>query len=584
MSRTTLHEEELRELGRGPGTPRLVERLGAARMGKTLVGLRALLSRAPDELDGEAVAGLRAAYDLLARVQRADPDLVRSLLDRPQTDAWAARWLGPASGRARAASQAAYLSNLSASAAIRSGMTAAIDVEARSGVILLPELGRLVVGPSSFTGRATVEVGEEETRVSAGECVLRMSTRAFSSHSAFHPVRRVRVGTAYVLDVEFDEEFGGWIDSPYGDARLLGRLGEVEWEQWRRRLAASWELLEGHHPEYAATLAAGLRCLVPLTSPAQGTVSATSSTAFGAVAISLPAEPSVLAVTLVHEFQHGKLSVVLDSTRLHEPAGDPRFYAPWRDDPRPLVPFLQGVYAHLGVAQFWDVHRHVAEPPWDVLAHVEFTRWRDQTWQAVEQLDDRASLTEEGSAFVAEIRGRLRDMLQATIPGRERELAEWAAADHRIVWRLRNLQCDPEAIETLVREWTAGLPEPTRTTVATSRRIPSSPKPQPRRLLLFYERLSTVDSRPDSADPDELYVMGDYVAAAAGYRDIVAGDPSHTDAWAGLLLITARTGPRPICEVILSAPELIMALCRRVGEADPADLARWLGTPPFRAL
>jgi HEXXH motif-containing protein len=46
----------------------------------------------------------------------------------------------------------------------------------------------------------------------------------------------------------------------------------------------------------------------------------------------------------VHEVQHLKLAALLDIVTLTMPGEHDRYYAPWRDDPRPLSGLLQGTY------------------------------------------------------------------------------------------------------------------------------------------------------------------------------------------------------------------------------------------------
>ena len=83
-----------------------------------------------------------------------------------------------------------------------------------------------------------------------------------------------------------------------------------------------------------------------------------------------------MAWTLVSEFQHIKLSALLDMFPLIEPCAD-RGYAPWRDDPRPMGGILQGVCAFPGIVRFWDVQRRLEAPPDEVLkANVLYERWR----------------------------------------------------------------------------------------------------------------------------------------------------------------------------------------------------------------
>ena len=43
-----------------------------------------------------------------------------------------------------------------------------------------------------------------------------------------------------------------------------------------------------------------------------------------------PSTAAEFAVTLVHEFQHSKLSAMLDLKPLIDPADDRRYFAPWQ--------------------------------------------------------------------------------------------------------------------------------------------------------------------------------------------------------------------------------------------------------------
>jgi uncharacterized protein len=132
---------------------------------------------------------------------------------------------------------------------------------------------------------------------------------------------------------------------------------------------------------------------VPLTqSPDGHAASGTARQAFGALGMALPAQAEVLALLLIHEFQHVKLGAVLDLFDLYDTSDTKLYYAPWREDPRPLEGLLQGVYAHVAVVDYW---RRALERG-DTGAAVHFARWRAQTWEAIGQLETSGSLTEPG--------------------------------------------------------------------------------------------------------------------------------------------------------------------------------------------
>ncbi|MHA6760265.1 aKG-HExxH-type peptide beta-hydroxylase [Streptacidiphilus sp. PAMC 29251] len=201
-----------------------------------------------------------------------------------------------------------------------------------------------------------------------------------------------------------------WIDDcgPYREVHgepLAGPLGPAQLRSWREALADAWELLVQRHRWHAEALTAGLTTLVPLLPRPDGTaVSSAARRAFGAVALSLPATPVLLALTLVHEFLHAQLGALLDLVALHGPDSGARYHAPWRPDARPAGALLQGAYAHLGVADFWRVECAGQAPgPATGQARREYARWRTSTLAAAGTLLSSGELTSAGAEFVDEL-------------------------------------------------------------------------------------------------------------------------------------------------------------------------------------
>ena len=151
-------------------------------------------------------------------------------------------------------------------------------------------------------------------------------------------------------------------------------LTDAEAAHWQDCLTEAWRLLVTRHRPAAEQLADVLTCIVPVQSDegAAG-ISATSADAFGAVAMSRPADPVGLAVGLLHEAQHSLLNATAYLFDLHH-APRARGYSPWRDDPRPASGVLHGAYAYLSVTRFW---RGEARAGGDPLAVFEFCRWRE---------------------------------------------------------------------------------------------------------------------------------------------------------------------------------------------------------------
>jgi HEXXH motif-containing protein len=145
-----------------------------------------------------------------------------------------------------------------------------------------------------------------------------------------------------------------------------------------------------------------------------------------------------MAVTLTHETQHAKLSALLDLVQLTKPDDGSRFYAPWREDPRPVPGLLQGAYAYLSVTAFWRRHRHVATGEQAIHAAAEFARWREAALMVTRTLLESGRLTSAGEAFAAGMAERLVTWADEKVPSESRTLAgEWADA-HVTEWRQRN--------------------------------------------------------------------------------------------------------------------------------------------------
>ena len=89
---------------------------------------------------------------------------------------------------------------------------------------------------------------------------------------------------------------------------------------------------------------------------------------------------------------------------LAEP-GEQKVYAPWRQDPRPAGGLLQGIYAHLGIARFWQAQQHAETDRDGILrAQVLFARWGRAVGQAVQTLLPTGGLAPDGIRFAGLIR------------------------------------------------------------------------------------------------------------------------------------------------------------------------------------
>jgi hypothetical protein len=340
-------------------------------------------------------------------------------------------------------------------------------------------------------------------------------------------------------------------------------LTTAQLNRWQEALTAAWRpLVEQSRPD-AEVLAAVLECIVPVEpDPAARGISATSADAFGAVAMSEPADPTALAVGLLHEIQHSLLNAVRYLFDLQD-RPDALGYSPWRDDPRPAAGVLHGAYAYLTVTRFWGTRR--ADP----LAAFEFARWRAAVLTAAQDLLDGGTLTAAGTRFVTALRAEVQPWLAEPVPAPVARLATGANADHHLRWRLRNRHLDPRDVRLLTDAWTRGRTPPA---------VESELRPAPRRALEASGRLDLVHATlrgrpapPGTAEGDLAYLRGDEAAALTAYRNRVVAEPGDDAAWAGLAL--SGGGP-----ALRGRPEVVAALYRSLPgrDVDPLALARWL--------
>jgi HEXXH motif-containing protein len=261
--------------------------------------------------------------------------------------------------------------------------------------VFLPGLGRATVGQSGapITGKA-------------GQCWIgadHVPIEYSLDSPVWTPMRRIRVvEDDLTLDVEMDD-----LDPYRGTSGLVvsDRLSTEDLDHWRELLQQGWMILVRGHRQYASAIASGLVSIVPLHEPdtSKG-VNATSMDAFGSVSLSPPASDLATACGLLHEFQHAKLGALLNLLQLYTVDGDRRYYAPWRDDPRPLGALLQGVYAFLGVTEFWRGQRRFASGQQRAFAEFEFARWRDRVWTSFQVLVDSNRFTDAGRRFLDGLR------------------------------------------------------------------------------------------------------------------------------------------------------------------------------------
>ena len=388
---------------------------------------RALLRLLPERSGGDAL--FAGGWELLTRLDQTARGAVDDVLAHPYVRAWAERCVR---SPGKPPQDIGHLASIAAAAAVRSGTMAEVDVPAVDGYVCLPTLGRLRVGTD---GPATIVVSEANTfEVRAGSGKWFVSVASDAPDPDWQPVRVLRAGEFAVSLEDTD---------PYRDCHqwpAAARLTAAEAAAWQAQFEEAWSLIGDVYPQYALGIAAGLRVLMPLANDVPGReISAAARQAFGAVAVALPPSGADLALLIIHEFQHVKLGALTDMFDLCDRNERRLFFAPWREDPRPLGALLQGSYAHLGVTDYWRLRRHLITGPAALDATERFARWRLLTAEAIDTLADSGALTPLGVRFVDGMRATAEPWLGEEVPHEAVVTAERWVADRRAAWRRQNV-------------------------------------------------------------------------------------------------------------------------------------------------
>ncbi|MEU4216604.1 HEXXH motif domain-containing protein [Actinoplanes sp. NPDC026623] len=416
---TAVHRLSGAVLGRlaaGLGGAEAIRELRRSQLSKHLLLIRFLLER-------QGAAG-EQARDLLERARSADPDGFAAVAGAPMVGGWTAI-AGRAAMRGEAtAADLGHISAIAIVAAARTGVDGSVAVPVHHGLAMLPGLGAIEAGDA-----ASVRVSAAGGRLfvlTAGGVVEVPAERGWL------PVRRLTADAAgQAIDLALDDLH------PYRHGHHVppaNRLPDEEVDRWRAVFAEAWVLLATRSPERAGELGAGLQSLVPLvqTDP-RSARSATIRHAFGVFGLTRPPTAADFAVTLVHEFQHSKLSAVLHLARLTDPADERRYFAPWRTDPRPLPGLLQGVYAFAGVADTWLALRDA-----EAIATRRFAETRLQVDRGLTSIEESGSLTPAGEEFVAALRITADRLLAEPVPADVDRDALAALARTHAAWADRN--------------------------------------------------------------------------------------------------------------------------------------------------
>jgi HEXXH motif-containing protein len=592
---------DLPALAAGKCTPETVAQLRNAQRCKHALLLEALRRTVESSaFDGNSDV-VASASALLARVQAGAPDVVDAVLALPHVGLWAADCLTRLRASARPGSlsprpsllELAHIGGFAAVAALRAGHPFELMVPLFNGCVTLPTLGLVRFSEAEARGWAQLRFdGDRGVAISESETVnLPFGHEPGSSAEVpgWTPAARLEVqAEGLTLNALLDacDPFLSRMGPP-----VLPR-SELVPHEWQARMTDAWRILADNDRPAAAALAAGLTTLVPLQVSSQHH-SASSGWAWGAIALSLPEDPLSLAETLVHEFQHVLLSAVEDLAPLVRCDDGQLRYAPWRDDPRPLVGLIQGTFAHAGMTRFWRRISRVGEGPRRMRSEVEFARGRRAVLEAADILGGSSVLTPIGRAVVDGVRAQAAEWQLDNVSVEAETSAVEVAAEHQLRWQIAHHRPDPAAADSLARAWLDGSPPPPDLIAAPPALAPATPLPDGlfRLLELRYrdpERLEIRLGARDGIDSsDAAFLRANYAEAIDGYaRRAASGqDPQ---AWIGLMLALRRLTGRADDWPVPTRPDLAAAIYERVlpkttPRGGPEALAAWLcGSAPAR--
>jgi HEXXH motif-containing protein len=456
----------LAALCEGGGSSADLALLRSGQFSKRMLQLRAILDASERRaVEAGELARVEESYESLVAVQQDQPRIVAELLASPQVGAWASWCLrrltsdrGDHGGRSEMPPlwvDLAHLGAIAAVAAIRSDLELLTSLPARAGSVMLPTLGRLPVESHAPWTLARFDLSSQFATVRVDGSRVIVPKRWRGDAPGWEPVRRLQTridGVELVVELDDLDPYWRCFGLP-----VDGRLGPDAVERWRCRLVEAWTVLAARHPERLSAVGTSVTCLVPLASRRSSHVSASSRYTPGAVALTEPVSGVGLAATLIHEVQHFKLNALHDLVPLYQPDAIGSFYSPWRHDPRPLAGLLHGIYAFVGVAEFWRREREWARFP-DAQAELELARYREQLRLGYQQAAAAQGLTALGAKLIAALGAAIEKLHSKDIPPDIRRVAKDLVVEHWAGWRLRHLVPEPAAVEKLAVAWLSDHP------------------------------------------------------------------------------------------------------------------------------
>ena len=530
------------------------------------------------------------AWQILAEAERQDANAVADILLYPTVGVWLTRALHhtrPDKPDSAPWPELGYLHLIAAAAAIRADIPRTIRVPVWHGEVSLPTVGHIRLPGMFPIGTAEMICHGTTSRLRVGDRVLASldgSTDLFSA-TLYHTCESR--GLTLRASVEDRDPYRG-----FAEPRPPTTLADSDLAEWRKLVAEAWDVLTLHHRDHARELATGLRALVPIP-PGSDVVGSSSPAAFGGMALSGNGSATKIAEAMVHELQHSKINALLELVELAEDDREPRCYAPWRDDPRPVLGVLHGVVAFSSGVEFWSTQRTLAQSSDLRAIDFEIVLRRQQVRLAARLLSGSGKLSPAGQTLVDALSQRLEISENAEVSTDVTEIVDAMVDDHQAIWRLRFIRPDAKVVDALASSWVSDTSSPKWSSADSvvlpddGRRLPAGRRNLLRTKALDPDLFAALLRQPASLPgttprADATLCSGDNGGAATAYQVRVRTDPADVHAWVGLGLALRGLCHHRAAAALLERPEITIAAYHRIrrvyGEQpDPTEFARWVG-------
>jgi HEXXH motif-containing protein len=535
------------------------------------------------------------ALDLMEQARTADKARCIDALTYPHVLVWASVCLEHLMSTLDADlsrdRHAMHIVNVSAAVAFRCGVAFDLDVTVHDGGVVLPGVGRALLGGDG--DRARIRHAGGRLTVECEGVVVNVPGRTSTTTHDWHGLRSVTAcHNDLALEVAIDD-----IDPYRGHYSVADikppsdRLDDVGYKIWHESVTDAWASLVDMHESYAVGLAQGMRVLVPLEEEQQPWHDRAEH-GFGSATVA-NVSSDWIAYAMLCTFQAAKISALNYLLPMHQVTHDEFVhFVSSASQPRSFRQLFEITYAGSAVARFWRARATLTvEVEERLIALMKFESWRIRLTELRRQLLDSGELTSLGEQVVS-LFDTTDDVSGANdVPRDIRILTRSIEVDRRACWRLANVQPDGALVARLASAWVAGGPCPTGFTVESTVQCGDLVLGWRARQLLGLRRLSDpVQFRSFAGDEpymravisgsspaDWLFVNGQIDEAMNAWAKAVEADLADLEAWAGLVL-ACRTRHDVASMSLARFPEVVFAVRNAIADdcVDILDLATWL--------